>query len=835
MAIVSRSLETKTYLYLAAGLVLVAGYADLVRGGITLSALLLAISYCGLIPIAIWRAGRAATDRESMEEDRPSYGVAAIVTAAIFALYLLTMAPSTAMWDTSEYIAAAYTFGLPHPPGNPLFVIVGRVFSILPIAGNVAARINVLAALSSAIAAGMWFLVAEQIFRAWIEPILVRRTAAVVCAMIGATAFTVWNQSVVNEKVYTVSLTGIAIVSWLAVRWSVRPEGESADRALVLIAYLCGLGYANHMAGMLPAPAIAAAVLVRRPATLLRGRLLLACFAALVVGVSPFATQPIRAAHFPAMNEGEPTACRTKLALSCTMSEGTYNAFMYNFNRGQYGKPSLSERQASFGEQLGMWWMYFRWQWMRDSETRAPFAQALLAAAFFVTGLIGGWVHFQRDRRSFWYFGTLMFTTTLLLIYYLNFKLGFSQDPTSQSPHEVRDRDYFFLWSFSAWGVWAGIGLAYIWESIAALVGTTERKAGKETIVEPTPGAWRRASPVMLLALVPLAGNWTAASRRNHTATKNVAADMLNSVEPYGVLVTVGDNDTFPLWYAQEVEGIRRDVVIANTSLLNTDWYVRQLIRRPIYEYDATSGPAIYRSRQWVKPTTAPLHMTFADADAVPEYYEMREPMRFTAGPYSATIDPRRLEYGVLQRADAMVLRIIQDSWKDRPIYFARSAVGYPRSLGLENNVLTQGLASKLFIPPASPSKDTVFVQGDGWLDVGRTKTLWNDVFQGPKSVVAEGRWVDRASVSMPSLYIFAGAELAEALRNSGDQRAANAVFATTRSVASATRLDDIIRAIDQEFRAPVAGDSNGVSLRVNPASQPKTQSTEPTTKTRKR
>ncbi|HEY6826974.1 MAG TPA: DUF2723 domain-containing protein, partial [Gemmatimonadaceae bacterium] len=786
MTVVSRARETKNYLAVAAVVVLVAGYADLVRGGVTLSALLLAIAYCGLIPLAIWRAGRPAPTGDAVSDERPSYGVAAAVAAVIFGLYLLTMAPSTAMWDTSEYIAAAYTFGLPHPPGNPLFVIVGRVFSILPIAGNVAARINVLAALSSAIAAGMWFLVAEQILRVWIEPITVRRIAAMVCALVGATAFTVWNQSVVNEKVYTVSLTGIAVISWLAIRWSVRPEGDSADRALILIAYLCGLGYANHMAGMLPAPAIAVAVLVRRPATLLRGRLLFACVAALLVGVSPFATQPIRAAHFPAMNEGEPTACRTKLALSCTMSEGTYKAFMYNFNRGQYGKPSLGERQASFGEQVGMWWMYFRWQWLRDPEMRAPFAQALLAAAFFVTGLIGAWVHFQRDRRTFWYFGSLMFTMTLLLIYYLNFKLGFSQDPASQSPREVRDRDYFFLWSFSAWGIWAGIGLAYIWESIAALLGTSERKMGKETIVEPTPSAWRRASPTMLLALIPLAGNWSSASRHNHTATRNVAADMLNSVEPYGVLVTVGDNDTFPLWYAQEVEGIRKDVVIANTSLLNTDWYVRQLIRRPIYEYDAAKGPAIYRNQQWLKPKTGPLHMTFADADAVPEYYEMREPMTFTAGPYKATIDPRHLEYGVLQRADAIVLRMIQDSWNDRPIYFARSSVGYPRSLGLENNVLTQGLASKLFVPPAAASKDTVFVQGDGWLDVARTKSLWTDVFQGPKSVIAEGQWVDRASVSMPSLYIFAGAELAEALGNSGDAAKAKDVLAMTTQVARA-------------------------------------------------
>src|SRR5262249_60326381 len=116
----------------------------------------------------------------------PPYGAAAIVSAAILALYLVTMAPSTAMWDTSEYIAAAFTFGLPHPPGNPFFVIIGRVFSILPIAGSVAARINVLAAVCSAAAAGVWFLVAEHVLRSWIEARWVRFAGAAMAAILGA-------------------------------------------------------------------------------------------------------------------------------------------------------------------------------------------------------------------------------------------------------------------------------------------------------------------------------------------------------------------------------------------------------------------------------------------------------------------------------------------------------------------------------------------------------------------------------------------------------------------------------------------------------------------------
>ena len=128
--------------------------------------------------------------------------------------------------------------------------------------------------------------------------------------------------------------------------------------------------------------------------------MLLACVAALVVGLTPFATQPIRAAYFPAMDEGEPTGCRTEFAWSCTFSRATVDAFNYNFNRNQYGKPELSDRQATFTQQLGLWWLYFRWQWLRDVDGEWPFMQSLLAAAFFVLGLYGAWMHWRRDRRD---------------------------------------------------------------------------------------------------------------------------------------------------------------------------------------------------------------------------------------------------------------------------------------------------------------------------------------------------------------------------------------------------------------------------------------------------
>ena len=526
-------------------------------------------------------------DREDLDY-RPSYRAAAIVSALIFLLYLVTLAPSTAMWDTSEYIAAAYTFGLPHPPGNPFFVLVGRFFAILPIAPNVAMRINILAALCSAASAGMWFLITERVLVGWLPERWQRIVGGSLAALIGATAFTVWSQSVVNEKVYTVSLFGLALVSWLIVRWCDDPDGPKADRLLILIAYLSGLGYANHMAGFLALPAVAAAVAIRRPKTLLRWKLLLAAAGALVLGMTPFLTQPLRAAHFPAINEGEPTGCATSIGVDCTFSKATYQRFMYNFNRGQYSKPALSQRQAPFEAQVGMWWLYFRWQWLRDPFDSHPALQKMLATLFLLLGGLGGYVHWKRDRRSFSYFGPLMLMVTLALIYYMNFKYGSSQSPELEDTvvREVRDRDYFYLWSFSAWSVWAALGLVYVWETIAQLLGSEKIQVGSETLELPRKRSWLVASPVLAIALVPLFGNWQSASRAGQTDTSDFASDMLNSVEPYGILITAGDNDTFPLWYAQEVEGIRRDVIVACLSLLNTGWYTRQMLRRPIYEYD---------------------------------------------------------------------------------------------------------------------------------------------------------------------------------------------------------------------------------------------------------
>jgi hypothetical protein len=727
---------------------------------------------------------------------KPSYLPAAIAAGLVFILYLVTLAPSVAMWDTGEYMAAVKVLGIPHPPGNPFFVLLGHAFASLPIPVSYAAKINIMAALASALSAGLWFLITERIVARWIDEKWQRLVVASLATLIGATAFTVWNQSVVNEKVYTISLLFFTIVSWIIIEWVEEPDAPKADRLIVLVCFLLGLGYSNHPAGFLPLPAAGVALLTTRWRTILRWRLWLACIGALILGLTPFIYEPVRAAYFPPINEGAPTACEMRLEADCTFSKLTEQRLMANINREQYGEKI--ERGAPYSAQVGMWWLYFKWQWLRDAHQVMQGLQFVMAFLFLGLGLLGGYVHWQRDRRTFWYFGPLMFTMTLALIYYLNFKYGWSQDPDlgNSVAREVRDRDYFYIWSFSAWGVWAAIGLSFLWEQLALVVGGEsrpitngpEKSGGKPRPVVAAP-AWpsRRsfilASPLLLIALIPLVANWKYASRAGHHFTQQWARDYLNSLEPYAIVITNGDNDTFPLWYAQEVEGVRRDVTVAVTTYLDTDWFVRQMIRRPIETYDAAKGPAIYRDKVWKKPSGPPLKMTFADADAIPEYIQLTQPQIFRQGNITLTIQP-----GILVRDELVLLRLIKDAFPERPIYLSTGGGG-GLSGALQPYLLSQGFVQKLTDSPIPDTAETPHILGLN-VDLARTKALWDTVYHAPEALIKEGDWIDRASFGITYTYAFTGAVLSEALKAKGDTAAAESVMNRVRSIVKAGRFE---------------------------------------------
>src|SRR5438046_3370366 len=159
------------------------------------------------------------------EPERPPYLMAALVALGTLVLYVLTLAPTTQFWDTSEYIAAAKVLGIPHPPGNPLFTLVAHTWGMIPWAAHYGVRINVFAAVTSAVAAGCWFLIGERFLRSIVPATWPRRLAALAGALCAATAATVWNQAVGNETGCTISPPSSVLLPWRLMRRAARHPG----------------------------------------------------------------------------------------------------------------------------------------------------------------------------------------------------------------------------------------------------------------------------------------------------------------------------------------------------------------------------------------------------------------------------------------------------------------------------------------------------------------------------------------------------------------------------------------------------------------------------------
>lgn len=666
--------------------------------------------------------------------------MAAGVSLSAVVLYLLTLAPTTQFWDASEYVTAVHSLGIPHPPGNPFFVIFAHAWGLLPLGADYARRINILAAVSSALCAGLWFLIGERWLRDVAIPDRWRRLAALAGALVGATMFTVWNQSVVNEKVYSLSVLSITLILWITLRWADQPPATRRDHLLVLIVYLLALTATNQLMGLLVAPAVLVYVVMTDPGALIRPRFLAAAAIVAVAGLSVNLFIPIRAHLDPYLNQGDAF---------------TWPALRAVLTREQFAKPSIFDNPmyppegnpgrslTLVGQQLLNYWQYFSWQFGRDWSLGL---QRFLAVLFTGLGIIGARRHWAAERRSALAMTALMLTLSVALVFYLNFKWGYSQPYASPGlEHEIRERDYFFVASFAAWGVWVGMGLAAIGESLATWLRS--------------PRAWRLALPVLLIALIPLVGNRLTASRRGETVARDYARDVLNSVDPYALIITTGDNDTFPLWHAQEVEGLRRDVSVMVLSLAQTNWYLDQLQRRPPVPYPGAPAP----TNPWMS------HYYLASpADSLPPYVVLQGALTGRVGPIQVALDPRALGRPYLDRSQLAVFAIIKNQLGHRPIYFSTSTGSTGDQLGLSPYLVDEGLVRRLSPEPVTANDSIRVVAGRGFVNVSRLRTLAFDVYRGGEAAARPRPrgWVDIPSENSLLGYALMYDTLAAALRD---------------------------------------------------------------------
>ena len=282
-------------------------------------------------------------------------------------------------------------------------------------------------------------------------------------------------------------------------------------------------------------------------------------------------------------------------------SDGKHIQFYESYMNGggqkvagaEHKKPTFFQNLAFFFDYQMNWmyWRYFMWNFAgRQNDIHSPTPGDIMAGNWesgigfldsirlgdqsdapdylknnkaknhyymlpLLLGLLGLFFQYSRDKRGCWLTFLMFFMTGIAIVIYLN-----------QPPFQVRERDYAYAGSFYFFSVWIGLAVAAVYSWIE------DRAQKKETAVAAAVTVLFLGVPVLMAA-----ENWDDHDRSNRYTAVEMAKNYLNSVGPNGILVTHGDNDTFPLWYAQEVENVRPDVRIANTSLLGTDWHIDQM------------------------------------------------------------------------------------------------------------------------------------------------------------------------------------------------------------------------------------------------------------------
>ena len=546
--------------------------------------------------------------------------------------YIRTVTPTVPFWDSGEFIATSWILGLPHPPGNPVYTMLGRMMSLLPFE-TIAWRVNFMSSFASALACLFTFFFTVKALRrtfasgpASLASTIACELGGVAAAWLAAFASSYWD-SAIEAEVYSLSSCLIAFTVWLAFVWWERVGEPGNDKLLLLIVYILAVSTGVHLGTILIAPSLLLLFIMVRPSyfgaskflvpTLFFGAflavfalngmlhlaipgiffwgilLLATIYAALnhrfylkdslfgwwtlliLLGFSVQVFLLIRSQQMPIINEGSPTTLPTWLEY---------------LSRKQYGPSNPFDRRAELWYQIQH--MYFRYvgqQWhlierIGQLDLSSFWVKAVNTIPYFFF-FLGAWWNYRRDRTTFWFFLCTHVIMGPALIFYLNF-----------TDHEVRERDYFFTNSYHFMAVWMGMGAAAAFHALARALapgGATSPSRAAAGIggradappeLEPLP---RSASSRLLLAvggvtllglsLLPMRTGWFTHDRSGFYIAHDYAYNMLVPLERNAVVFTNGDNDTFPLWYIQEVEGVRKDVRVVNLSLLNTAWYIRQL------------------------------------------------------------------------------------------------------------------------------------------------------------------------------------------------------------------------------------------------------------------
>ncbi len=774
-------------------------------------------------------------------------GLVFFVTAFV---YFTTVQPSVSFWDCGEFIASSNLLQVPHPPGTPFFLILGRFFAMIPFAENIAFRVNTISVLSSAFTVLFLYLIAVKLIEYYkrnengnlFESVITYISAAI-GALSLAFSDTFWFNSM-EAEVYALATFFIAFVTWLMVVWNEKADEEDNEKYLLMIAYLVGLSTGVHLMAVLALVPIVLVIYTRKYLTdekhfketayifLGHSVVILVVAAALwatastnppsaeeheafdskflvfsiftsaiimgiffkkifhrnsfyipivIGGITLFATYPGIVKHIPNLiaklggnnitldmiiiigiagligflvywsgKENKQTLHLIFKSLLFALvgfssyamiiirsnqdtpinlnSPKTFPELVSYLNREQYGdqpifkrrftrEPHQQEVYSNYSSDLDFFWTYqmnhmfnryLLWNYVGRESTieDAGIKLSQLWAVPFIVALFGIFYHYKRDWK--------LATVFLIMFIFLGYLTAFYQNQQQPQP---RERDYFYVGAFFVFSIWIALGVRGIFDLLSeTLVNSSIKKPLFAAI------------SILLMILIPanmLSSNYFKNNRSRNFVPWDYSYNILQSAAPNSIIFTNGDNDTFPLWYLQDVEGVRRDVRIANLSLLNTPWYIFQLKNTephgaPKIKMNLTDAqisaiaPSQWKTRTISVPISPNTYKEFGITDT----------SITNQGMISWKMEPS-VNFGSVQAVraqDIVAMDIVRANMNDRPIYFAVTTPDNGK-IGLNNYLEMEGLAYRV-----TPK------QNSDYFSSINTKILWKQFMEEPDS-----------------------------------------------------------------------------------------------------
>jgi len=702
-----------------------------------------------------------------------------VVFIISFLVYLRTVAPTTSFWDCGEFITCSHILGVPHPPGAPLYILVGRIFSMVPFVQDIGMRVNIISALASAITVVFTYLIIVRLITMFqgkpkdINDRIILYASGIIGALTFAFTDSFWFNAV-EAEVYAISVFFTSLVIWLILVWWEKADDPTSDKYILLIAYAIGLAIGVHLLMILALPVVILIIYFRKyqkielanfaafagimlliffsiypgivkwipnvslfltkkagagftwflifalTVTLVavlfysfkeRKRILFLTLTSLLlilIATSTYTAIYIRSNLNPAIDENDPENMENMVSYLNREQYGDWGTFPRRYP-GLESKPEFKSKRPfgnyamhNLGKQLDfmrnyqinkMYLRYFGWQFIGQGTTLGEdgrivenFSLNGLWMIPFLIGLLGMYYHFRKDWKHASAIGLLFFITGLAIVIYLN-----QEDP------QPRERDYVYVGSFFAFSIWIGMGVTAVGDIIKKI---TEKFQPAQKMVSLVAG-------MLILCLLPIhvfRHNFESHNRSGNYVAYDYSHNILESCEPNAILFTNGDNDTFPLWFLQEVYGIRKDVRVVNLSLLNTHWYIKQLRdeepRVPINLNDRQIE--ILQPRGWPKEGgkirfDVPKNAYLRDRSDLPERKQLVQDVE-DVPEIAFTLKPTLYGQGIRVQ-DMMILEIIRTNRFRKPVYFALT-VSQENQINLREYLRMDGLVFKLVTYP---------------------------------------------------------------------------------------------------------------------------------------